>query len=530
MKENLTRSFGRLTSAFTGFTAGQKVVAVVGTAALLLGGFLVFRWASTPDYSPLFSNLASADASAIIEELDAQGVPYELGNGGNTILVPREQVYTTRINLSGQGLPSASDGGYSLLDNQSLSTSEFQEQTSFKRAMEGELANTIEAIDGVDAAVVHLAMPQKAVFADEQDPTTASVLVKTGAGDTLDPEQVQAVVNLVSSSVAGLDEDKVTVTDSTGKVLSSVAGSAGSSQTQTQQVEEFQARMTTQVQTMLDRVVGPGNSVVQITPNLSFDKSVEETTRYFGNDNVALSETESSETLDGDGGTGTTGGVVGPDGQMDSTTTTGTDGDSSYEKSSRTSDNAVSKTHIVTEAAPGNVESLHVGIVLDSRAAAAADPTEVQNLVASALGIQPERNDTIQVSSMAFDRTSEEAAVKELEASAAAEKKAATMGMIRNGGLAGVAVLVALIAWWQSRRRAKARAEATEYVVEQLRRDQIERQQVQAAQLALESPAMLALESMEKDRNAEVRDEISALVERQPEDVAALLRGWLVER
>jgi flagellar M-ring protein FliF len=529
MKENLTRSFGHLQRTFGGFTTGQKVVAIVGTGALLLAGFMVFRWASTPSYSPLFSNLASTDASAIIEELEAQGVPYEISNGGNTILVPREQVYTTRINLSGEGLPGASEGGYSLLDNQSLSTSQFQEQTSFKRAMEGELSNTIEAIDGVETAVVHLAMPQKEVFADEQDPTTASVLVKTRAGSTLQPEQVQAVVNLVSSSIDGLEDDKVTVADSTGKVLSAPGGTAGSAQTQTQQVQDFQNRMTAQVQTMLDQIVGAGNSVVQVTPNLSFDKTVEETTRYFGNDDVALSETESSEVLDGAGAAGTTGGVVGPDGQMEDTTggANGT-GDSSYEKTSRTSDNAVGSTHVVNEAAPGNVKSLHVGVVLDTRAAAAADPTEVQNLVASALGIQPRRGDTIQVSSMAFDRTAQEAAAAELEASAAAEKKAETTALIRNGGLAGLLVIIVLVAWWQARRRAKARAEATEYVVEQLRREQLERQAAQQA--AIEAPAVLALEAVEKDQSTEMRDEIASLVERQPEDVAALLRGWLVER
>ncbi len=530
MKENLTRAFGRVQTSFVGFTAGQKVVAIVGTAALLLAGFMVFKWAAAPSYAPLFSNLASADASAVIEELDAQGVPYQLSNGGNTILVPSEKVYTTRISLSGEGLPTGSDGGYALLDEQSLSTSQFQEQTSFKRAMEGELANTIEAIDGVEAAVVHLAMPPKQVFADEQDPTTASVLLKTRAGTTMAPEQVQAVVNLVSASIDGLAEDKVTVADSTGKVLSAPTSSAaGSAQGQTQQVEDFQNRLNGQVQTMLDRVLGPGNSAVQVTANLSFDKTVSETTRYFGNADTALSESETSETLEG-GTPGTTGGVVGPDGQMDTTTTTG-GADSAYEKSSRTSNNAVNKEVEQREAAPGGVQSLHVGVVLDTRALRGADPNDVQDLVASALGINPGRGDTIEVSSMAFDRTAEAAAAEELEASVAAEKKAATTTLIRNGGLAGVLVIMVLVAWFQARRRAKARTEATSYVVEQLRRDALDRQAAaDRAALEAQSPAMLALESSEADAANEMRDEIAALVERQPEDVAALLRGWLVER
>ena len=179
MKDNLTRYFGRAQATFLGFTAGQKVVAIVGTAALLLAGFMVFKWAAAPSYAPLFSNLASSDASAVIEELDAQGVPYKLSNGGNTIMVPREQVYTTRISLSGEGLPTTSDGGYSILDDQSLSTSQFQEQTSFKRAMEGELSATIESVDGVDAAPAHLAIPAKGVCAEEQAPTTASLPLDT---------------------------------------------------------------------------------------------------------------------------------------------------------------------------------------------------------------------------------------------------------------------------------------------------------------------------------------------------------------
>jgi flagellar M-ring protein FliF len=526
MKDNLTRYFGRAQTTFLGFTAGQKVVAIVGTAALLLAGFMVFKWAAAPSYAPLFSNLASSDASAVIEELDAQGVPYKLSNGGNTIMVPREQVYDTRISLSGEGLPTASDGGYSILDDQSLSTSQFQEQTSFKRAMEGELSNTIEAIDSVETAVVHLAIPAKQVFSDEQDPTTASVLVKTRAGETLDPEQVQAIVNMVSSSVDGLKEDKVTVADSTGKVLSAPGTSAGSATTQNQQVDDFEARLNGEVQSMLDRVMGPGNTAVQITANLSFDKAISESTRYFGNADTALSESESSEVLEGGDPAAGVGGVVGPESDMETGTTT--DGGSSYEKTETMRDNAVDTVVEHREEAPGGVESLHVGVVIDTRALLGRDPADVQNLVANALGIDAERGDTIEVTSMPFDRTAEAAAVEELKATEAAEKKAETMGLIRNGGLVGIVAIMILVAWIQARRRAKARAEATSYVVEQLRRDAIDRQ----SQAAIEAPnaAMLALEAAESDANSEVREEIAALVERQPEDVAALLRGWLVER
>ncbi len=217
MREMLQRSMNRHTTTFQQFTPGQKVVAVIGTAALLLGGFMVFRWASAPAYAPLFSNLAPSDASSVIDELETQGVSYELADGGATIMVPRDAVHSTRIALSGEGLPTSTEGGYGILDDQGISTSEFKEQTDFKRAMEGELAATVKAIDGVDGAVVHLAIPQKDVFTDEQQPPTASVLVQTNPGRTLTPEQVQAVVHLVASSIDGLDPDQVTVADSTGR-------------------------------------------------------------------------------------------------------------------------------------------------------------------------------------------------------------------------------------------------------------------------------------------------------------------------
>src|SRR4051812_29923310 len=373
MKGNVSRGLTRLQSTFMSFTAGQKVVAVIGTAALLLGGFMVFRWASAPTYAPLFSNLASSDASAIIDKLNAEGVPYQIGGGGNTILVPSDQVYSARIAMSGEGLPSESDnGGYHLLDQQSISTSQFQEQTSFKRAMEGELSSTIEAIDGVDTAVVHLAMPAKEVFADEQDPTTASVLVDTGS-TTLDQGQVQAVVNLVSASIDGLQPDNVTVADSTGRVLTVPTGSGtGAAQAQTQQVADFEAQRTGQVQAVLDRVFGPGNATAQVTAELNFDKQVTDSLRYFNRADTPLSSSTSEETLDGaDKTAGDAAGVVGPEGNVEPTP--GAAAGSTYTKKDGTSDMALDQERQHVEAAPGAVQALHVSVVVDTLALKGAD-------------------------------------------------------------------------------------------------------------------------------------------------------------
>jgi flagellar M-ring protein FliF len=527
MKDLVLQKLSGYQRTFSGFTAGQKVVAVLGTGALLLAGVMVFRWVSQPDYAPLFSNLSSSDASAVIDQLDTQGVKYKIANGGDTVMVPRSDVYKTRIQLSGKGLPSGSDGGYSLLDQQDLSTSQFKEQTDFKRAMEGELDKTIEAMDGVQSAVVHLAIPAKQVFADKQDPPTASVLVATSPGDTLTSEQVQSVVHLVAASIDGMDPEKVTVADSTGKLLSttdSIGGAAASSRDQ--YVTNFQNEKQAQVQALLDRVVGPGNSSVQVTADLNFDKTVTESRKYTPADpqGLSLSSTKNTEDYTGPAGSAPSGGVVGPDGQMDTTTTGGTAG-SAYKKSSETTDAALNTVTEHREAAPGGVQALHIAVALDQTAAANNNPAEIEKLISAAVGLDPKRGDSARVSALPFDRSAEKEAAKQVKTEQAAAAKADRMSMFRNASIAVLVLLGLLAAWIRGRRKAKQRKEATTYVVEQLRSDAARREE-----RSIENPAtaLLSLESASEEEN--VREELIALVENQPEDVAALLRGWLVER
>ena len=530
MKDDVLRRLGRYQSTFGTFTAGQKVVAILGTGALLLAGVLVFRWVSQPKYSPVFSNLSSQDASAVIDQLDASGVQYKITNGGSTVMVPKNDVYKTRIDLSGKGLPSSSGGGYSLLDNQDLSTSQFKEQTDFKRAMEGELATTIEAMNGVQTAVVHLALPPKQVFADKQDPATASVLISTSAGSTLDPQQVQAVVHLVAASVDGLDPAKVTVADSTGKLLSTQGGIDGTGVgSRDQYVNDYQNAMIGRVQSMLDQVLGTGNSQVQVTADLDFDKAVIESKNYRAPTppGLELSTDANEEKYSGTAANGAgAGGVVGPDGQMDPATEGVAGQTPKYTKKSRVSDNAVDTTVEHRETAPGSLKSLHIGVALDRTAAANNNPQEIEQLIRSAVGIQPKRGDTVRVSVLPFDRSAQTATAKALAAESAAAAKASRMDLYRNIGLAVLVLLGALLAWLTARKRAKKREQATTYVVEQLRSDALRREEA-----ALPSPAsaVLSLEGAPRSPHEEMRDELVALIENQPEDVASLLRGWLVE-
>jgi flagellar M-ring protein FliF len=212
--------YGRKTlAALRQFTPGQITAIVIGILALIAAAVLLLRVTASP-MTPLYSNLSSEDAVAISQELEARGTPFEMALAGSQILVAPADVSPARLAISAAGLPAEADSGYSLLDQQGMTTTEFMQNVTFQRALEGELSSTIEGIDGVRSATVHLAIPADSVFTQASDKPTASVLVVMGGGQTLTGEQVQAITNLVASSVPGLVADKVTVTDSSGLLLS----------------------------------------------------------------------------------------------------------------------------------------------------------------------------------------------------------------------------------------------------------------------------------------------------------------------
>src|SRR3954471_8863541 len=386
MTDRLPAPVRRITDTFRSFTPGQKAVTIAAVLALVIGGYFFAPWASKPSYSILFNNLSTKDASAIVDSLQKSGASYELANNGQTILVPQDQVNDLRLQLSGEGLPGDSDTGYALLDQQGITTSDFMQHTNYQRALEGELANTIKSIDGVEAATVHLVMPQKDVFADDQDKTTASVLVQSAAGKNLSNQQVQAIVHLVASSVEGLDPTQVTVAGADGKILSTGGGAAvatGGDSGGNSETVAFQNRLNSSMQNMLDSVVGPGHAVVTTTAELDFDQTETKSKTYAADPSLpALSESISREAYNGNG-TGT-GGVLGPDNIQVPNGTTSSGGTGQYENSTTVRNNTLNSVEETRKAAPGAVQKLNVAVLLDSTTAGTVDSAQVQQLVSTA--------------------------------------------------------------------------------------------------------------------------------------------------
>lgn len=526
MPAALAGPLGRLRSALETISLGQKVVIGLLVVGLGLGGFFFYNWITTPTMAPLFSNLASSDASAIVDELNAGGVSYELADGGGTILVPNEQVYDLRLAMSGKGLPAGSDTGYALLDEQGITTSEFQQQKQYQRAIEGELANTLESLEGVRQAVVHVALPEDEVFAtDEADPT-ASVLLDLAPGTQLSGEQIQSVTNLVSSSIEGMAPEQVTVSDTSGQLLSAagqgVTSAAGDARSQME--TDYESRLAANAQSILDRVLGPGRSEVSVRADLDMNQSESTSTTYQDNGARPLSEQTASEEYTGTGAS--VGGVLGPENAADA----GTGGDSTYTTESSTTNNPVDQTVTSTVTAPGQVNRLTVAVVLDDTVAGNLNQAQVQDLIGNAIGLNPERGDDISVASLAFNDDAAEQAAAEMAAAREAEQQAQMWSLIKTGAIGlGIALLV-LIVWLRSRRRGEDEEEPLEFdddVMAELERLRVAstRDETVLLERTVDNRA-LELEAAERAR---VRGEISTMVSERPDEVAQMLRGWLSE-
>lgn len=527
----------RVVSGFKAFSLGQKIVLTATVLAIAAGVVVFIAWTSKPDYTPLFSNLAAKDASAIVEKLDASGTSYELADGGQTIMVAKDQVYQLRLQMSSAGLPADKDSGYTLLDQQGVTTSEFMQQVGYQRALEGELTKTIKAIDGVSNATVHLVIPKKDVFSDEASKPTAAVMVQTNGNKQLSAEQVQAVVNLIASSVEGLNPDDVTVATADGTVLAAPGQSGtGAISGHEQQISAYEQRLSGSLQQMLSQVVGAQHAVVKVTADLDFDQT-ETKSQTYSSDSGAdpLSESKTNETYNGTGAAN--GGILG---QINGTTAGGTTGNGNYQQEKTVRDNAVNSVIETRKSAPGKVRKLGVAVLLDEATAANVNMTDVEKLASSAVGLNTERGDTIAVSAMAFDQSAANAQQAQLDAAQAAENQNQLFSLIKTGvAVLGVLVLL-LITWLAARRRRKRNAvhRAELRKLEELK-SELERKRLADEIKAAEKQAKLITSNsaqpelpagpVEPDIGPEEHKlkEIEALVDDQPDEVARLLRSWL---
>lgn len=402
----------QLYSLFTRLNPRQKFMLfgslVVGLAVLIV----VLFWTAGTNYEVLFSNLSPQDAGKIVEKLKEKKIDYQLEGGGNTILVPTDKVYDLRLQFAQEGLPESSSVGYEIFDKTNLGMTDFIQQINYRRALEGELSRTIEQIDAVSRAKVHIVIPKEALFKEDEKKPTASVILKLKRSAAPPRETVQAISHLIASSVEGLAPESVTIVDTRGRILSQNENPddmAGLSATQLEFSQKVENYFTRKLQSMLDQVIGPGNSVVRVTADLNFTR-VEKSVEQYDPENASVRSEEIQEesTPVGGGSNTAQAGTTSPASKRSSTVT-------NYE---------LNKTvqHIVEGV--GNIKHLSVAVMVNNKRIVKTDkdgkktityvprsPAEIQTLtrlVQTAVGYQPNRKDQVSVVNVDFTLPNQE--------------------------------------------------------------------------------------------------------------------------
>ena len=396
-----------------GLVQRALLVAIVLTFAI--GGMLLTHWARRPDLRMLYQDLAPEEASEITEKISEQGIVYELRNGGTSIFVPKEKVYQLRLDMAKEGLPAGKQGGYKIFDNEKIGISPFVQTVNLKRALQEELAKSIQMIDGVVHARIHIVSSEQTLFTSDAGRTTASVVLRLRPGYKLSALNIAAITHMVSGSVEGLTTDNVTVIDSQGRLLSSqtdqtMASGAGTVQDYRERVEQ---NLEDKVEEMLTIVLGPGRAKVRIHAVIDMN-SVSTVTEKFEPKGVTTKEeiTKNSET------------------PSESASTEGQAATSGSTKKDETiiTEYEVGKTVKQEVVLPGEIISLSVAAVVDlspvdvneagagGQAAKAMDPNDVEKLIENALGLDLAGVDSLKVVDARFHRPAESPLDEELSA------------------------------------------------------------------------------------------------------------------
>ncbi|HLG73565.1 MAG TPA: flagellar basal-body MS-ring/collar protein FliF [Chloroflexota bacterium] len=547
----------------------QKIsVGVIVAVALAALGVFVFM-SSRPSYVTVFSNLNEQDAAAIVAKLKSTKTDYETTDGGKTIKVARDKADDVRLTMASSGLPQSGVTGYEIFDKTNFSTTDFNNKVNLQRALEGELDRTIGRLDGVQSASVHLVLPEQALFAQQQQPTTASVALQLKPGATFTPDQTKAITKLVSSSVQGLKPQDVTVVDQNGNILSdqisdpnSTNGVAAQKQTQDQlkMQRDYERQVQADLQNMLDRVLGPNQSVVKVTALLDWDK-FQSTSELFSPGNrpaIVRSQRQVTENFQGSG-TPPVGGVPGTESNVPTYQgAIAAGGPSQYAKTDNTQNFEISKSIEQLQKSPGSIKRMTVSAMVNTPLDQAGVDSLTRSLQAAA-GYDPNRGDLVTVTSLAFSNQVDNAANA---AAAAAQRQQLIQRIVEGAGVALVALVLLFFfrSLVMSLRPAEVDLLPVPLTVGELAGEGLpeltddELMMARAAALGTDmapppeevapeeeiplpeevEPELLAPEApvdSETDRRRRVIEErMKALARSKPEIVARLLQTWIAER
>ena len=424
----MATSLEQFKTSIGNISLGRKIAALLIIAGSIAGLTIFTLWANKQEMSVLYSNLSAEDAGAVIAKLKEQKIPYEIGEMGSSVLVPSDKVHELRLNLAGQGLPQGGGVGFEIFDRTTMGMTDFVQKLNYKRALQGELARTIGQLSEVEKARVHLVIPEKSIFAANQERARASVVLKLKGGKQLSERQVQGIVHLVSSSVEGLTPQDITVVDIHGQILTRVTSDSSLGQLTNSQMDhqkQFEKDLEGKVQTMLERIIGRERVVARVSADLEF-KQVEKTEERFDPDTqVVRSEQRSKEKLSG--GTTNPSGVPGPasnipGAEIAGTQNQGMSNSSNSDRENETINYEISKTVSRIIEPVGAVRKISVAVLVDGSydqtknekgessrkyiPRSAEEMKKIEEIVKKTVGYEGGRGDQVEVVNIPFDNVS----------------------------------------------------------------------------------------------------------------------------
>lgn len=499
-----------LLSRFKDLTVRQQVTLVGGVLLIVIVGFFMMKIATRTPFATVTTGIEPADAGKVSQALSEAGIENRISQGGTAIQVPEPQLDAARATVATADV-STSGGqvGFELFDKSNLGATDFQQRIQYQRALEGEIARTIQHIEGVRSAQVQLVLPRDQLFTEEGSSATASVLLQT-EGVGLNSAQVQGVAKLVQSSVEGLKAENVTITDQSGGLLwptAKVANPSGQTATDQQQAEERMAQnMSSRLNTLLVQTLGPGKAQAQVTADLNVNKETRESLRYGPNDGKVLTEKTGKERLRG---AGKVSGQAGTDGNIPTYGVSGSGSDTRYDNDTADRTYGVDKTVTKTQVAPGQIQKLQVAVLLD-RSVSAADETSLRQTLSAAAGVDTRRGDQLAVSRVTFTKAE------------TAEEKASPLASVQ--GIAKWIVLgIGLIAFtflaWRGLRRREDEALGSEPKwLDEL-----------SAELTPKPAPKPAAPRLPERQKLPAQGQVEQLADKEPEQMAHQLRSWMNE-
>jgi len=525
--ENLLQFIQNLWRKFLALSPVNMAVAL-GGVALIVGALVsISLWVQSPDYQLLYTNLSDQDAAAVVEQLSTQNIPHKLTNQGRNVYVPSNKVHEIRLSLASQGLPAGTEVGLELFEDTPLGMTEFVQKLNFQRALQGELARTIQSIEAVKHARVHLALPKQELFVKEKQNGKASVMVKLHPGRTLSQSQIQGIVHLVSSSVQGIPPGNVVLVDPKGNLLSgnkAISDDVMLTASNYQHQRKVENEMEQRIALMLEQALGAGKVIARVNADMDFDKVVKTEELYDPDSQVVRSEQTTTESSVG---TAPPGGVPGVESLLPGEE--GTPEPAQGKAPTRTSEKEtlnfeINKVVKQTSQTTGKIKRLSVSVLVDGTVT--GTPAQYQprtkeemakylQLVKTSVGFDEIRGDQIQLENIRFDKSLELQQKEEM----------AVDRWIEQGYEVAKWVLGAIFVLWFL---YKILLPLVRWVTTS----------VEGVPGQLGTPTPEQLEAMEEEmrsarqsqENVEIRKSVGEFVDTDPKYAAAIVRKWMRER